>query len=208
VKAKSIERVVYAIASGCFVLACLGAANKGKPVGDAIRVTLDDTPESQWKQQDISGFAASIRAADSITVLAGLPYPEAEKDWYNHESKRTDLVWILGYPFYPQPLKVSDQDLRQIKEVLLDPAAHLEFPQFMASLLTEDYHPSHAVVWSKGGQQFGSLIDLGCRHEWKNFTPSQTLYGRIAAESHAKLAKVLGKFQQEHLARTEEHGSQ
>jgi hypothetical protein len=206
---KRVVLLIYALAgTGWFVPACIGVAGDGKPVGDAVRVTLDDTPESQWKQQDISGFAASLRNADSVTVLEGLPYPEVEKDWYDHESKRKDLVWILGYPFYPSPLKVSDQDLRQIKEVLLDPAAHLEFPQFMASLLTEDYHPSHAVVWSKGGQRFGSLIDLGCRHEWKNFTPSQTLYGRIAAESHARLAKVLGKYQQERLARTKGPESQ
>jgi hypothetical protein len=184
------------------VLSCVRAAGDGKPVGDAVRVTLDDTLESQWKRQDISGFAASLREADSITVLEGLPYPEAEKGWYDHESKRKDLVWILGYPFYPSPLKVSDKDIREIKDVLLDPAAHLEFPRFMVSLLTEDYHPSHAVIWSMGGQRFGSLIDLGCRHEWKNFTPSQTLYGRIAAESDARLANALQKYQPERLART------
>lgn len=185
----------FGIIAGCCVLAAPGFADEKRD--GVVTVTMDDSPESEWKVQDISGFAAAVRASDSVVVLEGLPYPEAEKAWYEHESKRKDLIWIRDYPFYPRPLKVSDEDLREVKEILLDPRAHLEFPRFMPSLLTEDFHPNYAVVWSKGGKQAGSVIDLGCRHEWRNFTPAQVLYGRIASQAYEKLSKILGKYQQE-----------
>jgi hypothetical protein len=183
------------IIAGCGVLATRSYADARRD--GVVTVTLDDTPESEWKLQDISDFAAAVRGADSVVVFEGLPYPEAEKEWYDHESRRKDLVWIRGYPFYPTPLKVSDEDLRQIREIVLDPGAHLEFPKFMPSLLTEDFHPNYAVIWSRGGLQVGSLMDLNCRCEWKNFTPTQVLYGRIAHEPYTKLSKILGKYQQE-----------
>jgi hypothetical protein len=183
------------MAAGCAALIATGFADEKRD--GVLIVTLDDFPESEWTLQDISGFAAAVRVTDSVVILEGLPYPEAEKEWYDHESKRKDLVWIRDYPFYPRPLKVSDEELHQLKGILSDPKAHLEFPKLMPSLLTEDFHPNYAVVWSKDGQRVGSLIDLGSRHEWKNFTPSQVLYGRIASEPYKKLSKILGKYQQE-----------
>jgi hypothetical protein len=180
------------IAAGCGVLATRSYAD-AKRAG-VVTVTLDDSPESEWKLQDISDFAAAVRGADSVVVFEGLPYPEAEKEWYDHESKRKDFVWIHGYPFYPLPLKVSDEDLRQVEGIVLDSRAHLEFPKFMPSLLTEDFHPNYAVVWSKAGLQIGSLMDLNCRCEWKNFTPAQLLNGRIAHEPYIKLVKILEKY--------------
>jgi hypothetical protein len=180
------------IAAGCGVLATTSYADAKRD--RMVTVKLDDSPESEWKLQDISDFAAAVRGADSVVILEGLPYPAAEKEWYDHESKRKDLSWIHDYPFYRHPLKISDQDLREVKEILLDPGAHLEFPKFMPSLLTEDFHPNYTVVWSKRGLQVGSLMDLSCRCEWKNFT--QVLYGRIAHEPYAKLSKILGKYHQ------------
>jgi len=188
------SRLGAKVAAALMLLLPLFAEEKNAGVG---RVEMDDSRESAWKLQDISGFAVALRDADSLIVLEGLPYPEMEKRWYEHESKRKDLIWIRDYPFYPHPLKVSDIDLVQIKEVLLDPAAHLEFPAYLPSLLTEGYHPNFAVLWSKGGQRFGSLMDLYCRREWKNFTPAELLYGRISSVAYAKLSKVLGKYHQE-----------
>jgi hypothetical protein len=163
-----------------------------------VEMPVDVLDESQWKLQDISGFAAAVRASDSVTVFEGLPYPEAEEKWYKRESKRKDLIWIHGFPFYPHLLKVSDDDFAQIKEILLAPAAHLEFPKVMPSLLCEDFHPNYAVVWSKGREQVGTLIDLNCRAEWRNFTPVQLFEGRIAHEAWTKLSKVLVKYRQEY----------
>jgi hypothetical protein len=182
------------------VVGCCVIAERTKAATDVVKVEMpvDVLDESQWKLQDISGFAAAVRASDSVTVFEGLPYPEAEEKWYKRESKRKDLIWIHGFPFYPHLLKVSDDDFAQIKEILLAPAAHLEFPKVMPSLLCEDFHPNYAVVWSKGREQVGTLIDLNCRAEWRNFTPVQLFEGRIAHEAWTKLSKVLGKYRQEY----------
>lgn len=171
---------------------CVAAQVNSNNDGTAGVKTIDMgiAPEAEWKLQDVAEFAAGVREAASVVVFEGLPHPVLAEKLYQREAKRHDLISIHGYPFYARPLNVPAETIDQIRAILLNPAAHLQFPELMPSELCGGYHPDYAVVWLNGGKQYGSLICFGCR-EWKNFTPDQLLYGRISHEAFTKLSGIL-----------------
>lgn len=135
-------------------------------------------------------FLEAVRDADEVLVYEGLPHPAWEPELQAVESRRPDLLRLLDYPFYAQPLPVTDDDLRRLTEVALRSESHV---RVRGIKLCGGYHPDYAIVWRSGAKTSGALICFGC-HEWKIFTGEGRYYQTISDHAYADFHAVLAKY--------------
>lgn len=154
------------------------------------RPELARLPREETSLKDIATFFEAVGSADTIIVYEGLPHPTWDREVFQSESKRRDLIRFAGYTFYAKPLGISPADERKLTEIALRREAHVSFGGYK---LCGGYHPDYAVIWKRGDEVSGSLICFGC-HEWKNFTPVGRLYEDIEQSAYKDLQTVLSKY--------------
>jgi hypothetical protein len=144
---------------------------------------------SDRRLSDVTGFLSAVALADEVLVYEGLPHQMWDRDLYRHELARSDLVRFHGYPFYAKPLAVTAEEKKALTAIAQRKDAHVPYG---GAKLCGGYHPDYAIVWTRAGQQSGSLICFGC-HEWKNFTPEGLLYEDMTQSAYNELKAILGK---------------
>jgi hypothetical protein len=167
---------------GLFCLLSIGCANSAE--------RLFDLPRADRSLGDISKFLSAVASADEVHVYEGLPHQAWDRELYESERKRSDLVWFEGYPFYAKPLDVTSDEKKALTALALRKDAHVPFSGMK---LCGGYHPDYAIVWTKGGKRSGALICFGC-HEWKNFTPEGRLYEDLGKAAYDELRAILAKY--------------
>jgi len=117
--------------------------------------------------------AEALRASPTLTLLEGLPHPRFERDLLEAEKRRARFVTRHGWPFYEQPLPLSEADIRTLRETCANPANYsLRDPEQLK--LCGGFHPDYALVWPCTGGECELQICFGCT-EADLHTPSYTV---------------------------------
>jgi hypothetical protein len=112
-------------------------------------------------------FTAAVAGAEEMTLYEGLPHQMFERDLMESERRSKRVHELHGYWFYQEPLAPSDDDAKQLTQVLSDPAT---FAPFSGEKKCGGFHPDYAIEWKKDSSVYRALICFGC-DEAKLFGP-------------------------------------
>ena len=149
---------------------------------------MAELPREDRSLGDISKFFSAVASAKEVLVYEGLPHPGFEHDLYVRELKRPDVLWFEGYPFYAEPLLVSEAERRTLTEIAVRQDGHVSMDGL--TKFCGGFHPDYAIIWKNDGKKSGSLVCFGC-HEWKNFTPAGRLYEDLDKAAYDELRALL-----------------
>lgn len=158
-------------------------------------------PKVDYTEKDLPTFLATVRAANEVLVYEGLPSPSDPR--YAAEAKRSDVLWIEGYPFYSRLVSVSAAEKARLIALTLRPEEHrplLPFPDSPQAAGTVrvgkfcgGFHPDFALVWVREEVRTKTLICFGCR-EWQSFTARGRLYSDLTPRAYTALTSILSKY--------------
>jgi len=104
-------------------------------------------------------FTQKIPEAKKVVLLEGLPHQFYESELLASESRNKSTIEIDGFPFYEEPLPISEEDTRQLTKVLSKPETLLPF---RGEKKCGGFHPDYAVEWYVDDQKQTALICFGC----------------------------------------------
>jgi hypothetical protein len=90
---------------------------------------------------------AAIRDADELVLYEGLPHQGNERELFNREKQRTDTLTLQDYPFYNEPLNVSDDEKKALRALLGDEQS---FTQWRGEKKCGGFHPDYLAEWQVG----------------------------------------------------------
>src|SRR5262249_40015520 len=101
----------------------------------------------------------AIRRADKVVLYEGLPHQFFEKKLLEEERRTKAVEELNGYPFYKEPLALTEQDAGRLCELLGDPAI---YQPWKGEKLCGGFHPDYAVEWHVGAKRYRALLCFGC----------------------------------------------
>lgn len=131
------------------------------------------------------GFTRFAARADSLVVYEGLPHQNYERELLAQERKTKETLELKGYPFYREPLELSEDDAEQLSAVLAKPST---WRPFTGEKKCGGFHPDYAVEFRRGSGRYLVLLCFGCG-EAKLFGPLQASRYNMSLEARPILEK-------------------
>lgn len=156
-------------------------------------IVHDDTSLGTRAETDFDtnrSLFAPIAAADRLLLYEGLPHQRYEWDLLEDELRTKATVTLQGFPFYRQPLEVSDADRDALKAVLGDERS---FRQWPGEKPCDGFHPDYLAEWRVDGASYQILICFGCG-EVKAIGPGRSLRCDIERSKQQELGELLKKY--------------
>lgn len=111
------------------------------------------------RASDGRAFANAVSNASHLTLYEGLPHQTFERESFVNEQRTKPTIVRLAYPFYSEPLQLSDADNSALKQILSDADT---FEQFYAESLCGGFHPDFAVEFEHDSIRYTALLCFGC----------------------------------------------
>lgn len=113
-------------------------------------------------QEKVDLLADAVPIAPQLTIYEGLPHQHWESELLAAELKTASTTQLHGYPFYEQPLAISEEDQAAIIAALRN--RRMKTPAIAGTAKScGGFHPDYAVCWSADGQKNCVLVCIGCR---------------------------------------------
>lgn len=93
-------------------------------------------------------------------VFEGLPHPLFERELFEREQRKNAFQEIENYPFYNEPLTVSQLDGVRVCGVLEKPGTYLPFS---GEKRCGGFHSDFAIKWQRENSVEHALLCFGCR---------------------------------------------
>ena len=118
-------------------------------------------------------YLGSLKRGVKLTVYEGLPHQMFEADLLEKERKTKPIVKFTvtpkatqtetkkteNYAFYKTPLKLKDEDLESIRDLL---SSANTYSAWAGAKACGGFHPDFAVEWTSDGKTMRALICFGC----------------------------------------------
>jgi hypothetical protein len=103
-------------------------------------------------------FVDVVRVADVSVVFEGLPHQGYEGDLLEKERRTKPVEELGGYPFYKEPLQLTDADAKRLSKVLSDSST---LRTWSGEKKCDGFHPDFAAAYQQGTSVI--LICFGCQ---------------------------------------------
>jgi len=100
-------------------------------------------------------FIEAVRRADSVVVLEGLPHHSYERELLEEERRSKKVQELNGYPFYEEPLTLTENDAQRLSKIL---GSWTTYKPFKSPAACGGFHPDYAVEWHVGSDCYRILI--------------------------------------------------
>jgi hypothetical protein len=83
--------------------------------------------EPTWRDRwhaSLNVFLTDLREANQLTLFEGLPHQSEEKELLAQELAAKSTVRHLDFPFYEEPVAVSDKERVLLLSILLDRSSY------------------------------------------------------------------------------------
>ena len=104
-------------------------------------------------------FASTALNAESTVVYEGLPHQTYERELLERERKTKNIRELHGYPFYREPLEVTQDDAQKLAAIL---GKSSTWRPFTGEKKCGGFHPDYAVEFNTGKHRFVVLLCFGC----------------------------------------------
>jgi hypothetical protein len=133
---------------------------------------------------------ATISRAADLVLYEGLPHPFYEPKSLANEKASKLTRELAGYPFYREPLELTPEDAKSLREILTDRGS---IAPFAGEKKCGGFHPDYAVPWTSGGIARQALICLGCREVLVAGRDGQARYD-LRQHAYDRLKSLLGRY--------------
>jgi hypothetical protein len=193
VNALSIANHIWLVLLGVGVVAIVAAAVYRRYWGLVLLGTLGLTAAviAAWhadaRSHKLKTFAQGVQQADKVVLYEGLPHQMFETKLLKEERQTKPVQELNGYPFYQEPLALSQEDAKQLSEMLSDSSS---FRFFMGEKKCGGFHPDYCVEWQRGAECYRAALCFGC-HEVKVFGPGIESRNDLSPRAYEKLKRIL-----------------
>jgi hypothetical protein len=132
-------------------------------------------------------LAAVVGGGGQVVLFEGLPHQLFEGGVLEAERKAKRTTELNGFPFYADPLPLTDADAAALRAVFVDPDT---LKPFSGEKKCGGFHPDYAVEWHFGDEQYRCLICFGCS-EVKVHGPKSEQRHDLDFEAQRKLETLL-----------------
>jgi hypothetical protein len=129
----------------------------------------------------------AIARSESMQVLEGLPHHFLERELLASERATKKIQELEGYPFYLEPLTLSDTDAREVSRIM---RTWSTYKPFVSPAACGGFHPDYALEWSIGTDLYRVLICFNC-DELLITGPELTSHNVLEWTAYEKLKKIL-----------------
>jgi hypothetical protein len=135
-----------------------------------------------------------VQRADKVVLYEGLPHQSYETNLLERELKSKKTIKLHEYPFYDEPLQLSEGDGKRLTDVYC--AQSSLRPLFGQTYFGDSdkkcggYHPDFCIQWSSGQDVYQILLCFGCS-EVKSFGPKVRLYCDMTDEAAQQFKAIL-----------------
>lgn len=135
-------------------------------------------------------FADAIARADQLTLYEGLPHQMFERAVLEHELKSKPTIRLHDYPFYSQPLSVSVEDAKRLREIL---SHRKTFESFAVEKKCGGFHPDWAIEFQSDSRRYRALLCFGCGEAKISTSSSPSRYD-LQDLAKEELEKILTRY--------------
>jgi hypothetical protein len=128
-------------------------------LASCVLAVAETPPKESTEVGDVKPLIATIAKADKVILHEGLPHPFNEPKVLDAEKKAKKTVTIAGWPFYAEPLELTDGDGTKLSDLLGDEKT---YRAFRGEKKCGGFHPDYAVEWRVGKDVYYALICFGC----------------------------------------------
>ena len=151
---------------------------------------VPDDPAKEFS--NFKPLANGISRTKQIALYEGLPHQHFQRALLEQELQTKKTLQLHEFPFYPEPLDLSDADALQLEKLILDKDSFREM-RFNTKKACGGFHPDFAVEFSSRDELYHVLICCGCV-EIKIYGPKNALYCDVRPTAHDKLVALLNPY--------------
>lgn len=156
-------------------------------VGVAFVLMRKDKLHQKTGFSQYKPFASQISKCNEVNLYEGLPHQEWEHEQFQSELTNKAITILAEFPFYSEPLPLSANDAKLLREIYCDSSAFLPF---IIGKACGGYHPDYCIKWSDGTNAFLVQICFGCG-EMMTFSEGKILHCNIKPRAQERFGKIL-----------------